>query len=193
MRDKALRLAFHLPWHHAIMRRILKRRSEITLEEARFLGELVRSAPAARPIIEIGTLFGGSTRIIALFKQPQTKLVTVDSFRWNPFGLTCKQHGDLTRDILSDEVQNSNVQIRDVDKNEFYAGYSDGPPGLVFLDANHSYESTKADLVWARKVGAALVCGHDYSQKFPGVMKAVQECGGAKKVVGTLFQLDTAS
>jgi hypothetical protein len=59
LRNKLLRLAFHLPWHHAIVRSVLTRRSEVTFEESRFLGSLVQAAAADQPIIEIGTLFGG--------------------------------------------------------------------------------------------------------------------------------------
>ena len=50
---------------------------------------------------------------------------------------------------------------------------------FVFIDADHSYESVKADIgAWAPKVrmnGSLL--GHDYSPKFPGVVKAVNELG----------------
>jgi hypothetical protein len=191
MVDKILRLAFHLPWHCAIIRQVLLRRSEISLAEARFLGSLVQRAPANRPIVEIGTLFGGSTRILALFKPRETTLITVDNFGWNPFGLTHNQHLEITRQMLADLGASDNVELRDMDKEAFYAGYAGPPPGLVFLDANHSYESTRRDIEWARAVGAGLICGHDYSPRFPGVMQAVNELGGANRVVGTLFELAT--
>jgi methyltransferase family protein len=190
MTSKLYRLAFHLPWHFAITRQVLGRRGEISLLEARFLGTLVRRSPPARPIIEIGTLFGGSTRIIALFKAPETTLITVDSFRWNPFGLTRSQHLEITRKALAEVVGNDNVELCEVDKDAFYSTYDGASPGLVFLDANHSYESTKRDIQWAQSVKAGVICGHDYSPQFPGVMKAVSESGGASRVVGTLFELN---
>jgi hypothetical protein len=76
-----------------------------------------------------------------------------------------------------------------MDKEEFYRTYEGGTPGLVFLDANHGYESTKRDIDWARDSGAGLICGHDYSPSFPGVVRAVKECGGVRRVVGTIFEL----
>lgn len=192
--SKLLRLAYHLPWHYSIVRQILSRRSEISFEESRFLGSLVQAVPSGQPIIEIGTLFGGSTRVLVLFKPRDTPLITVDSFRWNPFGLTRDQHATLTRDILADAIQHHNVTLAELDKDRFYATYAGAVPGLVFLDANHSYESTKRDLAWALDIGARVICGHDYSPAFPGVVKAVDEVGGAGKLVGTLFELaDTNS
>jgi len=187
--EKALRLAFHLPWHYALIRRILARRGEVSLEEARFLGALVQRANPARPIVEIGTLFGGSTRVLAILKAPETRLITVDCFRWNPFGLSRKQHAEVTRTILSDAGSSSNIELLQMDKADFYSSYSDDPPGLVFLDANHSYESTLEDIDWARSVGAEIIAGHDYSPRFPGVIRAVDDSGGASRIVGTLFEL----
>ena len=187
--QKLKRVAFHLPWHYAIVRMILSRRSEITFEEARFLGHLVQLAPADRPIIEIGTLFGGSTTVLTLFKHQHTRLITVDGFLWNPYGLTERQHATLTREILSDAIAKHNVTLMEMDKEEFYATYSGQAPGLVFLDANHHYPSTKRDIEWARSVGAHSICGHDYSPRFPGVMKAVDEAGGPARLVDTLFEL----
>jgi hypothetical protein len=184
-----LRLATHLPWHHAIVRQVLRRRSEISFEESRFLGSLVQAAPSDHPIIEIGTLFGASTRVIMLFKDPATPLITVDSFQWNPFGLARDQHAALTKEFLADGALHHNVTLCEMDKETFYSTYRGVAPGLVFLDANHGYESTKNDLAWALGIGASIVCGHDYSPKFPGVVKAVDEAGGARRMVGALFEL----
>jgi hypothetical protein len=60
---------------------------------------------------------------------------------------------------------------------------------MVFLDADHSYESTKQDILWAQRVGAKIICGHDYSSRFPGVVRAVEECGGVERIVGSVFLL----
>ena len=188
-KERALRIAFRLPGYRALVQRVLLGRSEISVAEARFLGELVQRAPADRPIIEIGTLFGSSTRILALFKAAETPLITVDSFRWNPYGLTREQHARITRHALRELMQRDNVELVERDKQIFYAAYKGAPPGLVFLDAHHSYESTLADIRWAQSVGAALICGHDYRPAFPGVMRAVAESGGAAEVRDSMFVL----
>jgi hypothetical protein len=61
--------------------------AHITLEEAQLLGDLVRRAEGEGPIVEIGTLFGYSTLVMCVAKGPFRKLLTVDSFVWNPVGL----------------------------------------------------------------------------------------------------------
>jgi len=188
--ERLIRVAFRHPGYRAVVRRVLSRPGEVSLAESRFLGELVRRAPVERPIVEIGTLFGTSTKVLAMFKTRETPLITVDSFRWNPHGLPRSVHAAITREILRDAIAEHNVRLLQMDKGEFYERYAGPPPGLVFLDANHGYESTKEDILWAQSVGAEIVCGHDYREKFPGVIQAVEECGGAEQVVGTVFVMN---
>lgn len=188
--DRLVRVTFRVPGYRAMVRRVLGRPSEVSLEESRFLGELVRRAPRDRPIVEIGTLFGTSTRVLAMFKAPETPLITVDSFRWNPHGLPRRVHSAITREILRDACDRHNVRIVEMDKDAFYRQYDGPAPGLVFLDANHDYESTKRDIEWAMSAGAEIVCGHDYRDRFPGVIRAVAECGGASEIVGSVFVMN---
>lgn len=53
---------------------------------------------------------------------------------------------------------------------------------LVFIDADHSYESVKQDIeLWAPKLKPkGILCGHDYATDAPGVIKAVDEIFGEK-------------
>jgi hypothetical protein len=60
---------------------------------------------------------------------------------------------------------------------------------LVFLDAVHTYDETKEDIQWARRVGASVVCGHDYCERFPGVIHAVNEFGHPSQLRGSLWVL----
>ena len=164
---------------------------QIAFAEARFLGDLVAGLTAPGPIIEIGTLFGWSTTVMTLRKAPDRLLVTVDNYAWNPAQLTREQHLALTRAILADAVQTGEVEMVVQDKDEFYRSYDGPAPSLVFLDADHSYEATAADIEWARSVGAEVVCGHDYQPDWPGVIQAVDEAGGWAQKVASLRVLDS--
>jgi hypothetical protein len=170
---------------------LLLQQGQISLDEARFLGELVRTVSGSGPIIEIGTLFGWSTRILALFKPDARPIIAVDNFCWNPLGISPEEHLQATQAALADAVARHNVHLVNMGKDEFYASYRGSAPALVFLDAGHSYEDTKHDIEWAKRVGAQIICGHDYDRNdWPGVVRAVEEYGGAQRLVGTLWLLD---
>ncbi len=51
-------------------------------------------------------------------------------------------------------------------------------PDMIFIDANHSYECVKKDILHALLLASAsgtLLCGHDYDALYPGVKRAVDE------------------
>ena len=50
---------------------------------------------------------------------------------------------------------------------------------LIFVDANHSYESVKADiLAWVPLLSVGgVICGHDFDPTYwKGIVRAVEEC-----------------
>ena len=170
--------------------RALGNLGQLSLVESRLLGELVRNSDPKRPIIEIGTLFGFSTTVITLFKNPGQRLITVDNYSWNPLGLRPEAHYALTRNRLSEAVAKHDVEQIRMDKNEFYRTYAGPPPAVFFCDADHSYAATKADILWAQSVGATVICGDDYDHPYQrGTAQAVEECGGPKQLAGGLFVL----
>lgn len=159
-------------------------------DEADFLRQLVGQAnDLDGPIIEVGVLFGMTTIRLAQWKRPGKPLLAVDNFAWNPLELTPNEHLELTRGVLGYLLAIGEVAIVQQGKNEFYETYSGPPPALVFLDAIHTYEETKLDIEWALRAGAQLISGHDYSPDFPGVVQAVEECGGLQGKGGTVWCL----
>lgn len=56
--------------------------------------------------------------------------------------------------------------------------FKDGIFDIVFIDADHSYDGVKNDIqAWISKVNPnGIICGHDFSDRFPGVTDAVKEC-----------------
>ncbi|MCI0335145.1 MAG: class I SAM-dependent methyltransferase [Planctomycetes bacterium] len=155
-----------------------------------FIQRLVRESGAySGPIIEIGTLLGVTTTHMALAKTPQQKIITVDFFCWNPWGLTPDAHEALTTQVLYYLQQTGHVKCVRMDKNEFYRAYEGPAPAMVFLDAWHDYDETKRDLQWAIGVGAKIISGHDYCDEFPGVKQVVDEFGGPRQLAGTVWAL----
>ncbi len=158
--------------------------------EHQFLKELTDTANTLPgPIVEIGTLFGFTTSRFAVWRNPSKKIITVDNYSWNPWGLAPVIHKQLTRQFLSYLAETGQVEIVDMDKNEFYANYKGEAPSLVFFDSIHDYETTRDDIAWARRVGAKIIAGHDYHEDFPGVVKAVAEAGGLGGRSGVVWTL----
>ena len=166
------------------------RQGSVQPHEAELLRRLVERANGFDgPMIEIGALFGMTTMKIARWKAPGKPLIAVDNFGWNPLGLTPAEHQELTTAILGYLIDTGRVEIRVQGKNEFYETYSGPPPALAFLDAIHTYEETKRDIDWAIRCGARVVCGHDYTDEFAGVRRAVDEAGGPHELAGSLWVL----
>lgn len=163
-------------------------------DEVPLLEKLVRqSQQFPGPIIEIGTLLGNTTTTIALNKAPAQKIVTVDLYCWNPWGLTPDAHFTLTRQMLRYLVEAGHVEQVRMDKNEFFRTYKGPAPSMVFLDAIHDYTETKKDILWAQEIGARIISGHDYSDQFPGVVEVVHEFGGPAELGGTVWSLPTSA
>ncbi len=165
--------------------------SQISVREAKFLGQLTKNLTEPGPIIEIGTLFGRSTFTICINKNTDRYLPTVDNCSWNPCELTHNQHSLLIHEILREGCQTENVDIQTLDKNDFYKKYKGPQPALVFLDSDQSYHETLKDIKWAQSVKSKVICGHDYTEDFPGVIRAVQECGGVRELTDTLWLLNS--
>lgn len=163
---------------------------QISIDEARLLSALVRSSDPSRPIIEVGTLFGHSTMVLALAKQRDQPLISVDNYSWNHLGVRPDVHRVITRDRLKQAIASHNVTLLDMSAAEFYASYEGPPPALYFCDADHSYDAVRADLLWARSAGATIICGDDYEPDFhPGLVQAVNELGGVAQLSGGLYVL----
>jgi hypothetical protein len=141
------------------------------------------------PIVEIGTLLGVTTTQMAIVKRPEQRIIAVDNFCWNPWGLTPDVHHALAEQCLHYLIETGDVELLREDKNEFFANYERPTPAMVFLDAMHDYEETKKDILWAKRVGAKIISGHDYCDKFPGVIRIVEEFGGPRRLAGTVWTL----
>lgn len=141
---------------------------------------LISWLPDEGVFVEFGTLFGLTAKAVAAAK-PRLRVVAVDNFSWNPFGLPPDMHEAFTRRILTREISEGRVDvIRST--SEGYRERSKIAPTAVFFDALHQYEPVKAEIEWAKRIGVQCICGHDYHNPSPvfGVTRAVDEsfpCG----------------
>lgn len=75
----------------------------------------------------------------------------------------------MTRHLIKD-IKGLSNKMADKFDDEYF--------DFVFIDADHEYESVKADIVaWLPKVKkGGIISGHDYCASQQGVIKAVNEC-----------------
>lgn len=157
-------------------------------EEASLLAIVTEAAARPGPVIEFGTLFGLTTQLIAAAAAAGQRVITVDNFCWNPFGLPPSLHESFARKVLRRELESGRVELAVASSEAFRAAYAGPPPALVFLDADHSYAAVRDEIAWAKLAGAAVIAGHDYGNPRFGVSRAVDEAFAGQVVVrGTLW------
>lgn len=148
----------------------------LTAQEETRVTELVRAAAVyPGPVIEFGTLFGLTTRLIAAEARSGQPVITVDNFCWNPFGLPPALHENFTRRILRGELGSGQVTLHAGNSATFRSRYRGTAPAMVFLDADHTYAAVQEEIAWAQGLGVPLICGHDYGNPAFGVTRAVDE------------------
>ena len=140
-------------------------------------------------VVEVGTLFGLTAREIA-GRIANGRVIAVDNFSWNPFGLPPKIHEAFTRRIL----RGSKVELINCSSEDWRKQVT-VKTDMIFFDADHRYEAVKAELEWAKAAGIPQICGHDYGNPNPrfGVTRAVDEVFGKEnvEVVGMCWRVKT--
>ena len=85
-----------------------------------------------------------------------------------------------TRDVYAEFMLNTahlaNLQVHRTSTDEFMRGW-DQPIALLHIDADHNYVPVREQITWAleRMSPGGVLCGDDYSHRWPGVVRAVDE------------------
>lgn len=136
----------------------------------------LESAASGKPlVIEFGSWRGRSSVALAAAQR----LVCVDLFVDQP------QEQGTGADILADftlaigddadHVEPIRGSLRDDAFASSLVERFGGAADVVFIDASHDEESVRKDIAIAKKLVTAggMLCGHDYSSAWPGVVTAV--------------------
>lgn len=88
---------------------------------------------------------------------------------------------EKTKKLLEGEP---NVVLRRLTSSQGAKLHEDESLDMVFIDANHSYEEVKKDIeLWLPKIKkGGILAGHDYSLRFGGVIRAVDELLGYENI-----------
>jgi len=138
---------------------------------------LIGWLPERGTFVEVGTLFGITAKAVRQ-ARPELRVIAVDDFSWNPFGLPSRVHEQFTRRIL----EGSGVELVRCSSGAWRQRAE--KVDAIFFDASHAYEDVKEECAWAKTKGVPLVMGHDYDNANPrfGVTCAVDEVFGKGNV-----------
>lgn len=147
---------------------------------------LATQAQGRQFIIEVGSWRGKSARAIA--DNTQGLVLCVDHFKGTkpdvgqdfahslPGGVLGEFYDNLADHILSGHVIPVIAASQD-GWSRITSIWGTECADMVFIDADHSYEAAKGDIVCYRELlrDGGILCGHDYSRDYPGVIRAVDE------------------
>lgn len=154
--------------------------------------DALRLCPPCTPIVgvEIGS-WVGYTATLMLDSTPELTLTCVDTFLGSPSDMTGKLREaageiscdpDIIRTVFNRNTERfgDRCKVMRMDSLDAAEQFEDETLDFVFIDADHTYEGCKADiLAWLPKLKrTGVICGHDYSEAFPGVVRAVDEIFG---------------
>lgn len=162
------------------------------------------------PLVEVGCWTGHSTSFIAkravdIFSEA----IIVDNFEGNegtPLFDFAKEN-EVKRIFISNMKELDlwdNISLFCMDSNEAHKFIDDNSVEFIFIDAGHTYEQVKEDLInYIPKVKqGGIICGHDYESttydekyinedyvdgKHHGVIKAVNEIIGKVEHEGRMW------
>lgn len=137
--------------------------------------------PRGGIVAELGVFRGMfSRRLLDILKPHRLYLVDLwsQSLDWVIDGEQRSINGDAAyRETVSQFENDDRVRIRRQSTIDFLVSTPDDSLDVVYLDADHSYESVRDELAlaWPRLRTGGWLAGHDYCDLFPGVIRAVDE------------------
>jgi hypothetical protein len=116
------------------------------------LAMFAQEVPAGGTIVEVGSLYGGSTALLAL-GQPEATVYAHDEFSWSPIAERPASAQEMSKNLKALGIEN----VRIVEGDSRITGKAwKGPIDLLWIDGGHSYEYVHADLEnfgpWARRI-----------------------------------------
>ena len=158
--------------------------TDTELELLRHLGSSFDS------IVEVGCWKGRSTK--ELLETCKGTVYAVDHFNGSDtdnsglamFGL------DIYHEFMSNVGSYPNLKVLKGDSVEISKKFNGNKVDMVFIDAGHDYEEVKSDIeAWLPKC-KKIIAGHDYSDEWVGVKKAVDEKFDKINIVDSIWWVD---
>jgi predicted O-methyltransferase YrrM len=156
----------------------------MTDDELEWLFERSREV---RTVVEIGCYMGRSTHALLC---GGSHVWAVDHFRGTAgeaVHMEAAKNDGIYRAFLKNVEGFRNLSIIRRPSALASGAFRDKAFDMVFIDADHRYEQVKGDIVLWRSKASRLLCGHDFSPAWPGVIQAVRETVTEFQVHGSIW------
>lgn len=139
----------------------------LTKEEARLLWH--QAYDCEGPILEVGSYEGRSTVLLASLGRLVYAVDPFDGFADDRSGNEIE--ACFTNNIQSRHIDNVRLFRQKIEE------WKPRPCGFAYLDGDHTYQGTLRQIGTAKKVGAKVICIHDYATEGGGafVKKAIED------------------
>ena len=141
---------------------------------------LYNSAKSVENVVELGSWKGKSAH--ALCSSGCKSVTAIDTWmgsEFEPQSHAEMRSGSIFETFKENLKEFKNLKIIQDDINNVVKTIPDKSIDMVFIDAGHSYNEVKNDILkWMPKT-KMILCGHDYGVEWTGVKQAVDEIFGA--------------
>jgi hypothetical protein len=148
--------------------------------------DMLRTLPKGGVVAELGVFVGDFADSIISECNP-SRLHLID--KWEGIVKCRNEEGIRRRVNLSEEyprIAKKYSMIAEVIMNkgsttDVMGTFQDAYFNWVYIDAGHSYAAVASDIITSTRTvkPGGFICGHDYSPRFPGVVRAVDEAVNA--------------
>jgi len=146
---------------------------------------LIDSMPSNGTFVEVGAWLGRSTSFLCANASYHQHIVVVDTWLGSASELLTTHRLASQIDLFvafTNNLKGYTYTPYRIPSKEAAKLFQDGSLDVVFIDAEHTFETTKEDIQsWLPKVkSGGYIAGHDYSPNWKGVMQAVDEIFAAE-------------
>jgi hypothetical protein len=165
-----------------------------------FYKEIIDQFNGPAHFVEIGSYKGKSSSFMAVEianSKKNIKFDCVDTWEGSPEHQAGGnlEDPDVINDLMFDVFKKNMEPLKDyytakrMPSLEAVASYPDNSLDFVFIDADHSYQSVREDIIawWPKVKNGGIISGHDYQMGTPGVIAASNELLGYVRVTGSCW------
>ena len=159
--------------------------------DAQALSALIESFRAKHnrkpTVLEVGSWAGRSA--ILMSESGAAHVTCVDTWGGNANDDGCKAYDGTAGtpfEVFQRNTAGRNISAIKAKSPDAAQKFRDQQFDIVYIDAEHDYESVKADIQAWKPKAKFILAGHDY-HSFDGVRKAVADCGLVPQVNGNVW------